>query len=295
MDTVEGDAEEGAGDAALSTAIVDHNPAACRLCLSRKPPAGGGGGSTGTDMVTGMLFPPASSPLWARLGAADASAHGSAALAVDNNNGSKEGGGSGGDSGSPFFPAKSPGTEKTSTSSHSSVSAKSGGDGGGGDGSGHSTGAPSSAPAAPPTAAGSNLFKGAAMFGRMKMNMGGIFNKGAAGSNQGETAPAAAPAAEKTEGVSSADAAGPSDAGRGDTAGDLAAKLRLSFGRFGGSKDAKKGGGEEGGSGGAATAAAAEAAEAVGAGSTEKEKDSALGSLFRKVGFVRRQELGVWK
>ncbi|CAM9620253.1 unnamed protein product, partial [Scytosiphon promiscuus] len=285
MDTVaDSDTDEGNGDAALSTAIVDHNPAACRLCLPRKPPAGAGAGGTtgGTDMVTGMLFPPAS-PLWARLGAADASAHGPAALAVDsggNSNSDKQDGGGGGGSSSPFFPAKSsqsPGTEKTSSSSHSSVSAKSAGGDGGGDGSGHSTGAPPApapAPVPAPAPAGSNLFKGGAMFGGMKMNMGGIFNKGV-GSSAGE----GAAAAEKTEGVSGADAAVPSESGKGDTAADLAAKLRLSFGRFGGSKDTKKSVGEGGEGGGAAAAAAAEAAVA---GSSEKEKDSAFGSLFRK-------------
>ncbi|CAM9653429.1 unnamed protein product, partial [Hapterophycus canaliculatus] len=273
MDTVDGDAEEGSGDAALATVIVDHNPAACRLCPPRKPPGGGGvgGGGAGTDMVTGMLFPPAS-PLWARLGAADASAHGQAALAVDSGGGSGSSNKEGGGGSSPFFPSRSPGTEKTSSSSHSSVSAKSGGDVGG-DGSGHSSGAPSA-----PVAAGSNLFKSGAMFGGMKMNMGGIFNKGAA-SNPGEGAADAD--AEKAEGVSSTDAAGPAEAGKGDTTVDLAAKLRLSFGRFGGSKDAKKASGKEGESG-AAAVAAAKVVEAAAARSAEKEKDSAFGSLFRK-------------
>lgn len=277
MDTIDGRGGEESGDAALSTAIVDHNPAACRLCLAQKP---GGNSSSSTDgvggVVGGMRFP-LSPPLWARIGAADASAHGPAA---DNTKESTQKGDK--ERVSPFFPTKSPETEKASSSNHSSASAKSGGGEGGvvgaedGEGSGHSSGA------APAAAAGSNIFKGGAMFSGMKMNMSGIFNKSAASSVPGEGA-----GNEKSDGVSTADAAEQpeADAGKGDTATDLAAKLRTSFGKFGSSKEIKKdaGGGVDG-------AAAAAASAAVAAGSAEKE-DSGFGSLFRKVSWFPRVRL----
>ncbi|CAM9662727.1 unnamed protein product [Ectocarpus fasciculatus] len=260
---------EGEGGVALSSAIVDHIAAACRLCLVGKP---GGAGAPG-----GSKFP-LSPPLWARMGAADSSTHGIAASADNSSKGSsgKKG------SESPFFPAKSPGTEKTSSSSHSSTSARSGGDGiSGGEGSGHD----SSAAALPVAAAGtttgssssssSNLFKGGAMFSGMKINMGDIFKKGAAASNNAEGGVGA-----ETEGGSNTTDAAPADrpeqAGKGDgePATDLAAKLRISLGRFGSLKEVKKD--AEGAGSEAATAAGAAA------GSSEKDKDSGIGSLFRK-------------
>lgn len=294
MDTIDGQggAKEESTDGNLSTAIVDHNPWTCRLCLVKRKPGGSNGaeGGGGGGTVGGMLLSP---PLWARIGAADLSDHGPAVAAGAGKDG-KDGGNS------PFFPARSPGTEKTSTSNHSTASAKSGGEGsmaveGGGDGSGHSGGGGGgSSAAATAAAAGSNLFKGGAMFGAMKMNMSGIFNKSGAGSNTaaeegagasvdaagaGTAAAPASPAAPATE------AAG-TEAAKVDTAADLAAKFRMSFGRFGVSKEAKKD--AEGGGGGADAAADAGAAPAPApVGSAEKDKDTGFGSLFRKVGSKR--------
>ncbi|CBJ33932.1 conserved unknown protein [Ectocarpus siliculosus] len=263
---------EGEGDVALSAVIVDHIAAACRLCLVQKP---GGAGAAG-----GSKFP-LSPPLWARMGAADSSTHGIIASTDDSSKGSGKKG-----SESPFFPAKSPGTEKTSSSSHSSASAKSGGDVvSGGEGSGHDSSA-----AAPPVAAAgtttgsssSNLFKGGTMFSGMKINMGEIFKKGAATSNNSEGGASAETAGSEGSSNTAAAAAAdkPEEAAKGDgePATDLAAKLRISLGRFGSLKEVKKD--AEGAGSEAATAAAAAAAAA--GGTSEKDKDSGIGSLFRK-------------
>ncbi|CAB1096071.1 unnamed protein product [Ectocarpus sp. CCAP 1310/34] len=259
---------EGVGDVALSAVIVDHITAACRLCLVQKP--------GGASAPVGSKFP-LSPPLWERMGAADSSTHGIIASTDDSCKGSGKKG-----SESPFFPTKSPGTEKTSSSSHSSASARSGGDVvSGGEGSGHD----SSATAPPVAAAGtttgsssSNMFRGGTMFSGMKINMGEIFKKGAATSNDPEGGASAEAAGSEGSSNTTAQAAAdkPEEAGKGDRepATDLAAKLRISLGRFGSLKEVKKdtdGAGSE-----AATAAAAAG------GSSEKDKDSGIGSLFRK-------------
>lgn len=262
---------EGEGDVALSAVIVDHIAAACRLCLVQKP---GGAGAPG-----GSKFP-LSPPLWARMGAADSSTHGIIASTDDSSKGSGKKG-----SESPFFPAKSPGTEKTSSSSHSSASARSGGDVvSGGEGSGHDSSATVPPVAAAGTTTGSsssNLFKGGTMFSGMKINMGEIFKKGAATSNNPEEGASAEAAGPKGSSNTTAPAAAdkPEEAGKGDgePATDLAAKLRISLGRFGSLKEVKK---DADGVGSEAAMAAAAAG-----GSSEKDKDSGIGSLFRKVGW----------
>eukprot|EP00752_Nemacystus_decipiens_P001235 g1234.t1 len=334
MDSANGRGGEESEDAALSTAIVDHNPPACRLCLAQKPGGVGVGGTANTEGGGGILFP-LSPPLWARIGAADSSSHGipAAGKGAYSSEGSKDP-----SARSPFFPAKShsnsnphshsqtqtqsPGTEKTSTSTSTSnhsitgtstASAKSGGegsggreDGGGGERSTPGGGAGANTGTTPPAAVSSNLFGGGAMFSGMKMNMSGIFSKGAGGgggsggdAGSGANGPEGAQPSNATgagaragaDAGASASASGKADAGavpatsgaqpaKAESATDLAAKLRISmtssFGRFGGSKEVNKG--AEGGSG----AKAKEAASGAATGSAEKEKDSGFGSLFRK-------------
>ncbi|CAN0489282.1 unnamed protein product [Ectocarpus sp. 12 AP-2014] len=259
---------EGERDVALSAVIVDHIAAACRLCLAQKP---GGAGAPGGSKL------PLSPPLWARMGAADSSTHGIIASTDDSSKGSGKK-----RSESPFFPARSPGTEKTSSSSHSSASARSGGDVvSGGEGSGHD----SSAAAPPAAAAGtttgsssSNMFKGGTMFSGMKINMGEIFKKGAATSSNPEGGASAEAAGSEGSSNTTAQAAAdkPEEAGKGDgePATDLAAKLRISLGRFGSLKEVKK---DADGAGSKAATTAAAAGD-----SSEKDKDSGIGSLFRK-------------
>lgn len=67
----------GSENASLSAAIVDHNPLACRLCLAKSNTAGSNNNSGNAAGVTvaGIALPIAP-PVWARLGAADASTHG---------------------------------------------------------------------------------------------------------------------------------------------------------------------------------------------------------------------------
>lgn len=315
MDTGDGRWTEESEDAALSTAIVDHNLAACRLCLAQKS-GGTSNTETGGGVGSGGLLFPLSPPLWARMGAADSptstSTHGMG-ISAGGKDATK---GNNKDTSSPFFPAKSsqsqsqsqsqsPGTEKTSTSNHSSstASAKSGGEGsvaGDDAGEGSSGGGSAGTAAAAAAAVSSNLFKGgtSSMFSGMKMNMGGIFSKGGAGANGPEEVAAATTAGGAAGADADGGASGSGKAGadvaaasgaqpaKADSASDLAAKLRISmsssFGRFGGSKQVKKG--ADGGAGGAV---AKEAAAPAPAGSSEKEKekekDSGFGSLFRKV------------
>lgn len=194
-----------------------------------------------------MLFP-LSPPLWARIGAADSSAHGSEATP-------------GQESGAAFFAAKQPvgsggggGTDKayppTKQSGANGVEGKlEGGDSGGG-GSG---------------IVGNNLFKGGAMF-RGMFKAGAVPGQSTADNAEESSNP-------------DADRSGPkgtAEAGKGEVTNDLAAKFRISLSRFGGSKEAKKEGVDGAGEGAAAVTP-------PGVDNDSSTRDSGFGSLFRKV------------
>lgn len=323
MDTADGRRGEESEEAALSTAIVDHNPAACRLCLAHKSGGSGNGNTEGSGGGGGGLLFPLSPPLWARIGAADSSTHGVAAGGKGKDGGAAKGNkDKDGAHSSPFFPAKShsqpqsqsPGTERTSTSNHSSstASAKSGGsgsiggeDGGGGGGeeSSHSVGAAGAAPAPAPAAAaaaaavGSNLFRGGgAMFSGMKMNMnmGGIFGKGG-GAGAGANGPGegVAGAGSDADAAASGSADAGADAGSADAAAaasaaqptkaDGAAELAAKLRTSVSSSFGRFGSSKEARLKKGAEGSAGGAVAAA-TGSAEKEQDSGFGSLFRKVG-----------
>lgn len=337
MDTI--DREDKADDnddtvSASSGAIVDHNPAACRLCLHRKPTAGGGtgsfsssGGSMGIS-VSGMLFP-LSPPLWTLMGAADESTHGDAILvgkgiSLDegskvngvsgNGDGSSSGGGGGGEeerSLSPFFPSHvSPDgdTEKASSneSNASKASTTSRGEGGRaegeakslereepgpgvgsgviggsgvsiGNGVGSSNGFGASNGVGVGVSSASNLFnKGGAIFSgmNMNMNMGGMFSRGGSVGGAGPESDNAKGGGDPSGGDQETAQTGKG----GEAAGNIATKFRMSFVRFGSSKEATKGAGGE-----RQERKASVADVAATAGVSVPKKESGIGSLFRKV------------
>lgn len=266
MDTIDrgGDSLE---DTPLSAAIVDHDPAACRLCLAKRSSSstvpgissGGGGG------MERLLFP-LSPPLWARIGAADSLAPTTTETTGEKD---KEAGQSKQDA-SPFFSA--------------SVDGKSPEDGGGGterasSNDSNGSGAEGAGIEAADTIGG-NLFKGGGMFRGMKMNLfkgaSGGSDAAAQGSIKGNSNGASGtPEASDKSGTGAGEAA---ETRQSEAAPDLAAKFRMSLTRFTASKEAKNDGESAGNVGPASGGGVGERVTAESA-----KRESGFGSLFRKV------------
>lgn len=312
-----GTTAQSAGNAALVAAIVDHNPAACRLCLAKNrgnnAPRSNGNNSNsssnasnnnsnvlGSIVVAGVSFP-VSPPIWARLGAADASSHnqdvtGETGEATRARNAQRRGSSHAGDRvTNVFFPPPnyrkieqgSPNTSagKTPPSKDDHVSV--------GDTGTQGTvedGATGSVRIAGGLGAGGNaasLFKGGGMFRGMNVNMGMTVNnlfKGQPRSTDATSSSAIPPgtstqASEDVQegskvnaasGTATASGSGPAGSVKTQTSADITSKLRLSFGRFSTSKDAKKDSDE------------GKSNTGNGQGGVE-QKDSGFTSLFRKV------------
>lgn len=289
MDTAHrgGGGSDGGGVTSIATVIVDHDVPACRLCLAQKAvgnhnasAAAPSAAATAAGVAGGLLFP-LSPPLWARIGAADSSEHG-----PDTSQGQ------GRDKGSAFFSPKLPAGSSNGVGDGSGGGAVAGkgpdiagvstGEGGGvsGDAGGDSGG-------------GSAVFRAGGMFRGMNMNMNmGMFSKAGALPGQGgvgeKEAGGRGGGAGAASGSSSSGpvANGMGEAEKGDSAGDLASKFRVSFARFGGSKDkdAKKEAKKDDAEGWEGVGVGvASAAGAAGAAKGAQGKDSGFGSLFRKV------------
>lgn len=344
MDTLSLQDGTSADENALSTTIVDHNPAACRLCLARNSSAqrnastGGGGG--------GIILPP---PMWVRLGAADLSTHGDDAAA--GKNGSKHGTSSTSKVQdavtNAFFRPPRDNDKGGSTAGKSlkvSAGKFSGEDGGGvsavqeGRVGGGGTASDRGIVGEGGDGEGGLFIKGSSMFrgmniinmegvnvnvNRMSASVNSLFNgsstlrtewSGSSSKNNntvtssvdnktvGTAAAAVAMTTDTSTSSSTAPANGskdtssataeskptaPNEQSRQATAADgsgsapdLAAKFRMSFGRFAAGRDAKKDGAVGGGSGGGGFG--------DGSKDTSRRESSGLGSLFRKVGNRRR-------
>lgn len=270
-----GDCNDNGG---LTDAIVDHDPSAFRTRSSNKDgDASGHSHSAGGGMV-GLLFP-LTSPIWARIGAADSSStpkdteRGEGLHANEPRSITKP------PSTTPFFPPSSRGRGdggvdgagekghevKTKTPPSGNVGA-----GGGGDG------------------AGNGFFNTAGVFRGMNMNMGMNMNVASmfkGGGGEGGDTGNAAPMGVSDADSSAATTAVPLEAkqsepkkGETKTAADIAARWGVSFGRLGSRGDGQK---REGG--GTSAGAAKTGVDGDDSYSGASKKETGLGSLFRKV------------
>lgn len=248
----------GPGDFALMTAIVDYNPAKCRLSLAKSASSTASGSSSnsnnsssgsdnnssnvlGNVMVAGISFP-VPSPLWARLGAADTPSQGLDVL-PDANQTSRRGteqrsSGSVGDRVTNVFfppqrerPRSRPRPQPQQGAVPSEAATQDGSSSG-------AAAAPGKAEGSEPAEAGgstTSLFKTSAVFRGMKVN--NLFKSSAVPSRESEARKdpsARVGAGQEAKAVPDADPDSTSSPAttKSLTPSDLTSKIRMSFGRF---------------------------------------------------------------